>query len=100
MPPNPRTIRLRDLYKEISVCLLQSTGTPTITYFKFNTELSPCTVVGSMHNTKFGLLFSRSELGQCNGLGLEVLLTSTETVALFGTGAQDGHLDFHTVPEF
>ena len=26
--------------------------------------------------------------------------TSTETVDLLGTGAQDGHLDFHTVPEF
>ena len=25
--------------------------------------------------------------------------TSTETVGLLGTGAQDGHLDFHTVPE-
>ena len=43
---------LRDLYKEISVCkLLQSTGTPTITNFKFNTELSPYTVVVSMYNT-------------------------------------------------
>ena len=25
--------------------------------------------------------------------------TSTETVDLLGTGAQDGHLDFHTAPE-
>ena len=25
--------------------------------------------------------------------------TSTETVGLLGTGAQDGHLDFHTTPE-
>ena len=25
--------------------------------------------------------------------------TSTETVASLGTGAQDGHLDFHTPPE-
>ena len=24
--------------------------------------------------------------------------TSTETVGLLGTGAQDGHLDFHTAP--
>ena len=24
---------------------------------------------------------------------------STETVGLLGTGAQDTHLDFHTVPE-
>ena len=25
--------------------------------------------------------------------------TSTETVGLLRTGAQDGHLDFHTAPE-
>ena len=25
--------------------------------------------------------------------------TSTETVGVLGTGAQDGHLDFHTAPE-
>ena len=25
--------------------------------------------------------------------------TSTETLGLFGMGAQDGHLDFHTAPE-
>ena len=29
----------------------------------------------------------------------ECCFTSTETVGLLGTGAQDGHLDFHTVPE-
>ena len=28
------------------------------------------------------------------------LITSTETVGLLGTGAQDGHLDFRTAPEF
>ena len=26
--------------------------------------------------------------------------TSTETIGLLGTGAQDGHLDFHTAPVF
>ena len=30
---------------------------------------------------------------------LKCCFTSTETVALLGTGAQDGHLDFHTAPE-
>ena len=30
---------------------------------------------------------------------VECCFTSTETVGLLGTGAQDGHLDFHTVPE-
>ena len=29
---------------------------------------------------------------------LECCFTSTETVGLLGTGAQDGHLDFHTAP--
>ena len=30
---------------------------------------------------------------------VECCFTSTETVGLFGTGAQDGHLDFHAAPE-
>ena len=30
---------------------------------------------------------------------VESCFTSTETVSLLGTGAQDGHLDFHTAPE-
>ena len=30
---------------------------------------------------------------------LKSCFTSTETVGLLGTGAQDGHLDFHTAPE-
>ena len=30
---------------------------------------------------------------------VECRVTSTETVGLLGTGAQDGHLDFHTAPE-
>ena len=29
----------------------------------------------------------------------EYCFTSTETVGLLGTGAQDDHLDFHTAPE-
>ena len=32
-------------------------------------------------------------------LGRVVRFTSTETVGLLGSGAQDGHLDFHTTPE-
>ena len=31
-------------------------------------------------------------------LTLKCCFTSTETVGLLGTGAQDGHLDFHTAP--
>ena len=30
---------------------------------------------------------------------LQCCFTSTETVGLLETGAQDGHLDFHTAPE-
>ena len=30
---------------------------------------------------------------------VECCFTSTETVGLLGTEAQDGHLDFHTAPE-
>ena len=30
---------------------------------------------------------------------VECCFTSTETVGLLGTGAEDGHLDFHTAPE-
>ena len=30
---------------------------------------------------------------------MKCCLTSTETVGLLGTGAQDGHLDFHTAPD-
>jgi len=31
---------------------------------------------------------------------MKCCFTSTETVGLLGTEAQDGHLDFHTAPEF
>ena len=33
-------------------------------------------------------------------VAVECCFTSTKTVGLLGTGAQDGHLDFHTAPEF
>ena len=35
----------------------------------------------------------------CGCWMVECCFTSTETVGLSGTGAQDGHLDFHTGPE-
>ena len=41
---------------------------------------------------------SRSSWALCR-LRLKCCFTSTETVCLLGTGAQDGHLDFHTAPE-
>ena len=35
---------------------------------------------------------------QCRSI-VQCCFTSTETVGLLGTGAQDVHLDFHTAPE-
>ena len=35
----------------------------------------------------------------CMLLMLKCCFTSTETVGVLGTGAQDGHLDFHTALE-
>ena len=42
---------------------------------------------------------SRDSIGCDLFLLLTCCFTSTETVGLLGTGAQDGHLDFHTSPE-
>ena len=36
---------------------------------------------------------------ECTLREVECCFTSTETAGLLGTGAQDGHLDFHTAPE-
>ena len=50
--------------------------------------------------TTFVRWFTES-LGKCEQIILvECCFTSTETVALLGTGAQDDHFDFHTAPEF
>ena len=42
-----------------------------------------------------GSLYNLASLGFL----LECCFTSTETTCLLGTGAQDGHLDFHTAAE-
>ena len=39
-----------------------------------------------------GRVFSRQQLVEC-------CFTSTETVGVLGTRAQDGHLDLHTAPD-
>ena len=50
-----------------------------------------------------GQSWTRPECGAkdkvSNMLLLKCCFTSTETVGLLGTGAQDVHLDFHTAPE-
>ena len=43
------------------------------------------------------LVLKRTELNIV--IMVECCFTSTETVGLLGTGAQDGYLDFHTAPE-
>ena len=40
------------------------------------------------------------EITEVENFVAECCFTSTETVGLLGTGAQDVHLDFHTAPEF
>ena len=43
---------------------------------------------------------ARIGLGQNSQIALlKCCFTTTETVGLLGTGAHDGHLDFHTAPE-
>ena len=45
-------------------------------------------------NSPYGLSGRKARLRK-----LKCRFTSTETVGLLGTGAQDVHLDFHTGPE-
>ena len=42
---------------------------------------------------------SHNSWTMCILRSVECCFTSAETVGLLGTGAQDGHLDFHTAPE-
>ena len=41
----------------------------------------------------------KNEQYHLNRKKFECCFTTTETVGLLGTGAQDGNLDFHTAPE-
>ena len=62
-------------------------------------------------NFRFYILFTTSphphpwtwmasmDASDAPALKLKCYFTSTETVGLLGTGAQDGHLDSHTAPE-
>ena len=47
--------------------------------------------------TSVRFLFSSGRVG--NGSRLKYCFTSTENTGLLGMGAEDGHLDIHTVPE-
>ena len=44
-------------------------------------------------------LFRKIRQSKVQQLLLKYCFTSTETVGLLGTGAQDSHLDFHTAPK-
>ena len=54
-------------------------------FFIYTVRLMPSSYT---HVVLFGLLIK-----------LKCCFSSTETVGLIGTGAQDVHLDFHTAPE-
>ena len=52
-----------------------------------------------MQCNKVNKLLQFVSTGTASQWMVECCCTSTETVGLLGTGAQDGHLDFHTAPE-
>ena len=44
-------------------------------------------------------VYDRDRVAALREMMAECCFTSTETVGVLGTGAQDVHLDFHTAPE-
>ena len=46
-----------------------------------------------------GISVAARNLAYLCGWLVECCFTSTETIGLLGTGAQIGHLDFHTAPD-
>ena len=63
----------------------------------------PPTEATTMVNTGSGQRSQTTMTAQFDGAAtrwlVECCFTSTETIGLLGTGAQDGHLRFHTAPE-
>ena len=64
-------------------------------YILWNSRLSWCRPIQAVVQVVVNLKVLRV----CRYRWLKCCFTSTKTVGLLGTGAQDGHLDFHTVPE-
>ena len=63
---------------------------------RFNNSLRPRKPEGSLGRTAQDVhldFHTAPEL--CEGWSVECCFTSTETVGLLGTGAQDGHIDCH-----
>ena len=60
---------------------------------------TPCDPVGVHSLAYIHTYIHTCKLYLCDPLVVEHYFTSTETVGLLGTGAQDGHPDFHTAPE-
>ena len=52
-----------------------------------------------LQHHRAGVFGAESVLWSFQLMLLKCCFTSTETVGLLAIGAQDGHLDFHTVPE-
>ena len=59
------------------------------------TSTQPCLILTALWE---GLIIVGSLKIRSPFILFQCCFTSTETVGLLGTGAQDGHLDFHTVP--
>ena len=83
----------------LRICLLLSNHVPSSPNFVIVRDC--CVPPLRSHIRQFGLCFGQSGLLRMNvGLNvhswLKCCFTFTETVGLLGTGAQDGHLDFHS----
>ena len=78
---------------------------PQLNILKILTLLVHAGLFGCFHynppnsDMDYGILSVALGLSCCMRTHVVEVFTSTETVGLLGTGAQDVHLDFHTAPE-
>ena len=75
-----------------------------LNYFIPPSHGQPHTAFGVFISLSGGWMLLRKELIMVEDspritMLMKCYFTSTEIVGLLGTGAQDGHLDFHTAPE-
>ena len=92
--PTPGTLRASvflSLSRCLPVCLFMALSLSQTQFTDSATIMSLCSTFGITNQARLSRLFLL--------LLLKCSFTSTETVGLLGTGAQDGHLDFHTAPE-
>ena len=97
-PPTPGTFPASVfLSLSLSVCLPVFLRPPSLSHTNtvqlIRRQLwSLCSTFGITNQARLSRSFLLLLLLKCS-------FTSTEIVGLLGTGAQDGHLDFHTAPE-